>query len=163
MSLCRSEDTLATLKGEAAELALLCSQSRAFRLFLRTPVVPQHKKIAVIRAIFEGKIHKLLLSFLVLLAQRRRESFLPQVLEAFAAQYHERVGVVQAAVTLSFHPEAAVLSRFREFVEEKTGKRASLTVRVDPGIIGGYLLSVGNWQVDNRVSSHLRGIRKHLT
>lgn len=163
ISLCSSEDTLKSIRQQVEALSAVCVQSRDFLLFLRSPIVPQYKKISVMRVLFEGTLHALLLSFMILLVRRRRERYLPEVLLAFIALCYERMGVVQATLTLSFSPDEPLLNRFRALVERLTRKKVALKVEVDPNSLGGYKLVVEHRQIDNLVVSRLQRIKRHLT
>ena len=150
------------LAGEVRALSLLCDECRPFLLFLRSPVIPQHKKKAVILTLFEGTLHRLLLTFLLLLVRRRRELYLPQILSSYIDLHRARLGFVPATLTLAAPPDEALLRHFRAWVKKITQKEADLSVVVAPECIGGYKLEVGQRQIDHLVSSHLDRIKDHL-
>ena len=66
-------------------------------------------------------------------------------------------------VTSAVELDEALVRSIGERIEERTGRRIELTSRVDPDIIGGLVLRVGNKVLDASVSGRLQRLRKQIT
>lgn len=130
-------------------------ENRDFELLLRNPVVRNDKKKAVLRAIFAGKLHMMTGKFLELMSSKNREEFLPATATEFLAQYRIVKGITRAEVITTFKLTPELRERFKATVAEITGNTVELIEKVDPTLIGGYVLRVGDKQIDESISSKL--------
>jgi len=64
-----------------------------------------------------------------------------------------------AQVTTTFPLDEAMRASFKQMVETKTGKTVELEERVDPQLVGGFVLKVGDWQIDESLRSRLRSLK----
>lgn len=135
------------------------SQNRDFQLMLTNPVIKSDKKLKVINSIFTGKVHKLTLMFFNLVAQKSREAVLLSMTSEFERQYNEVKGI-QIATVVSAVPFAPAQrdALIRQLTLE-TGKIIQLKETVDPSLIGGFVLRVGDKQIDSSVKNSLRKLR----
>lgn len=99
---------------------------------------------------------------LQLLLERGRAAMLGELNDAYGALAAEAAGLVKVDVTsaIELGPEASKQITAR--VEEVTGRRVELTQRVDPGIIGGLVLQVGDVFVDSSLQARIRQLRRRL-
>jgi len=132
------------------------------RQVLHDPEVGSREKKALLASLGEGA-HRVLVNFLQLLVDRRRFEELPAIADAFddlAAKAEGRVEVeAVTAVPLDEELRTALVER----IQSQTGREVTLTERVDPEIVGGIMLLVGNVLVDGSVRYQLAGLRRELT
>jgi F-type H+-transporting ATPase subunit delta len=132
------------------------------RQALHDPEVGGREKKAVIAGLTEGA-HRVLVNFLQVLVDRRRVDDLADIAEAFedlVARAEGRVDVeAVTAVPLTDELRATLIER----IESQTGREVSLSERVDPDIVGGIMLLVGNVLVDGSVRYRLADLRRELT
>jgi F-type H+-transporting ATPase subunit delta len=111
------------------------------------------------RAGFTPIVSKLL----ILLADRDRLSLLDDI----AASYHDlladRQNVVRAEVTSAEPLSTDRLQAIEQRLATMTGKRVSMTAKVDKGIIGGVVARVGSTVYDASIATQLKKIRERLT
>ena len=77
----------------------VCTENKDFRLLLSSPIIKIDKKQNVMKSVFEGKIGKLSLAFLNIIASKRRENFIEPIAEQFLAVYQEHKGIISAVLT----------------------------------------------------------------
>lgn len=152
------------LARELDEFIAFFDQQPALEGIMLNPAVPAPRKRAAMEQItrlsgFTPIVSKLL----VLLADRDRLGLFKDI----AATYHDlladRQNVVRAEVT-----SAEPLSNDRIVAIEKrlatvTGKRVSMTTRIDKDIIGGVVARVGSTVYDASIATQLKKIRDRLT
>lgn len=129
---------------------------------LNSPVVPGHKKFDVLMALFKGKNHKLTMSFFQLLTQKHRESELASIAKSFVLMYQTRMGFSNAEVTTAVKLTPALQASFSETVEKITGKKVLLKEKTDPKIIGGFILKMGDLQIDESIDSKIKKLKNTL-
>lgn len=150
---------LDAVKEDMADFAKLCEENREFLLMLRSPIIPHLKKAEILKKIFTGKSNKLTLSAFDIIARKNRENLLPEIAAEFIAEYNKKMGLQNAVVTTTFPIDAGMRKSFEQIVKEMTGSTAMLTENVDPEIIGGYVLRMGDKQLDQSISSDLKEIK----
>lgn len=132
------------------------SQNRDFKLLLENPIVKSDKKLAIINSVFKGKVQELTLAFFILIARKNRESILNSVATSFQDQYKVMQGIQTAEVVSAAPLTPALRDELGQKLVAQTGKRIELVERVDPSLIGGFVLRVGDKQIDSSVKNSLR-------
>lgn len=142
----------------------ITEQSADFRMLLRSPVIGSDKKVSILQAVLEQKIHALTQAFLVLLTRKGREYFLPEMTTAYVRQYKvlKKIHTVKltTAAPLSAERRSDILSKLSGSIPEGT---VELSETVDADIIGGYILEMDDLAFDNSISRDLRDIKKQFT
>lgn len=142
----------------------VCDENHEFVVLLNSPVVKTDKKQEILKAIFSGKISKLSLSFLNLLATKRREAYIPEVAIAFDEQFKTNKNITTAVIKTATGLDAKLKTRVLEIVKQNAGAgEVELIEKVDPSIIGGFVLSISDRQLDNSVKRKLNDLRKNLS
>jgi F-type H+-transporting ATPase subunit delta len=136
--------------------------SRELRRALVSPDVPRAKKSAVLGALFGEKTTPLVGRFLKLVVSKGREEALADVLAAYQTQRDREQGIqevsVRAAKPLSGADEAALVKR----LESLTGNNVRLAVKVEPELIGGLVVRVGDTVYDGSVRNQLAALREQM-
>lgn len=126
---------------------------------LKSPLLHTDVKKKALDAIFNGKVNKISLDLMQLLITNKRIDILDVIAERYIsladALAGKQVAKVTTAVALTEALETEVLSK----VKEITGKDATLESIVDPEIIGGFILRVGDVQFDASVANKLKALK----
>lgn len=134
-------------------------------LVLKSPVIRQDKKLAIFTAIFSGKLTQLSEMFFKLLIEKGREVGLPEILDAFDAQYRLMKGVeiveLTTAVPVSDEVKATILSNFSK-LPEYASKTFEIKEKVDESILGGFLAQIGDQLYDASIRHDLQAIKKQF-
>ncbi|MDX5438202.1 MAG: ATP synthase F1 subunit delta [Pontibacter sp.] len=138
------------------------SQNRNLKLLLENPIIKSDKKLAVINGIFKGKVHELTLAFFNLIARKNREAVLEAVANSFQEQYRVMQGIQTAEVVSAVPLTPALRDELGQKLVAQTGKRIELVERVDPSLIGGFVLRVGDKQIDSSVKNSLRKLKNQF-
>ncbi len=142
----------------------VCNENHDFVVLLNSPVIKIDKKLAVINAVFSGKISKLSLSFLNLLATKRREAYIPEIATAYDEQFKSKKNITTAVIKTATGLDAKLKTRVLEIVKQSVGAgEVELVEKVDASILGGFILSISDKQLDNSVKRKLNDLRKNLS
>ena len=155
--------TLSAVKDDMDLLSKTMADSRELRLLLRNPIVKHDKKLAILKAIFEGKVSDMTLRFFTILTDKNRESAIEGIGPEFLMQYNILRGIQSAEVTSATPLTPAARAEMQALVTRETGlTEVQLTEKVDPELIGGFVLRVGDNQIDDSVRTSLRKLRTSL-
>ena len=141
----------------------LCNQSADFCSMLKSPVIKGSKKVAVIKALLGESVSPLTTGFVALVSEKSRESVLREIASAFIAQYKLHKNILVARLTTAL-PASAEL---KATIENKAralypGQEIELEMKVDPAMIGGFLLEAGDRVIDATVRRDLLEVRKNF-
>jgi F-type H+-transporting ATPase subunit delta len=144
------------------EVAELLRREPLVRDFLETPRVDLEKKKAALEASFRGRVPDLFLRFLVVVVEKRRQALLQEI----AAQYHvlvdEARGRLRAEITLAAPADEALEREIVGSLERRFGKQVVPTFEVDPSLIGGIVVRVGDEILDGSLGRRVAGLRRRL-
>lgn len=101
--------------------------------------------------------------FLHLVIHKRRIAYLEQMVAAFDELGRREAGVIQAEVTVPEPADETAKARMAEIVAKITGKKPELRFTLDPSIIGGMRIRMGNSVLDASVKTKLERLRETLT
>ena len=133
-----------------------------FRLFLESPHVPTEHKFAALEATFRPVVHGLVVEFFRLLLAKKRLFELRTIIEEFQRLVEDHRGVVRARVTSALPMHDAELTGLVSALEGGLGKKVRVVSNVDPGIIGGLVVRVGDRIADQSVRTQLTRLREQL-
>ncbi|MGA1575173.1 MAG: ATP synthase F1 subunit delta, partial [Burkholderiaceae bacterium] len=102
------------------------------------------------------------INFLTALAENRRLAALPEVARQFRALRNARQGTQDAQVWSAFELDQAALEALRPALEKRFERQLNLSVHVDPQLIGGVRVVVGDEVYDASVRSRLEHMRVSL-
>jgi F-type H+-transporting ATPase subunit delta len=141
----------------------VCEQNREFTNFLNSPIIKTDKKVAVIKEVFAGKVSDITAGFLTILTQKRRELYMKHIAAEFVAQYKHHKNILTAVITSAIGIDSTVKAKVLELVKQTTKGEVELIEKVDKNLIGGFVLTIGDKQVDASVSRKLNDLRKTFT
>lgn len=140
-----------------------CDQNRELQVLLKSPVVKADKKQAVMNALFGGKVSPITDGFIKLIIRHRRENMLHEIADSFVKQYqlHHNIGVAQIITAAPLKPEA--LEKILEQLRKQEGRQINPEVIVDPNIIGGLIIRIGDKQFDGSISRKLSDLKQEFS
>jgi len=153
---------LEEIADEVKQLLANLGDQREFTRLIGTPTLTVEERGAVIERVFKGRVHDLLFRFLMIINRKNRQGLFPGVFHAFLDIYDERHGVVDvdtyAAEPLNDLQKAQITSS----LSEALGRQVVVREHVDPSLIGGVKLRIGDQLIDGTVASQLRQLREAL-
>lgn len=140
--------------------ARVCKDNRQFVNLLRSPIVRHENKRAVLKKIFAKKVHKLTMSILDIVTAKNREPILPEIAAEFHNAYNVYKGIGKAYLTTTVPPGKELLAALEELSRKLSNKKTvELQASVNPDLIGGFVLNVGDRQIDASIRSKLRALK----
>jgi F-type H+-transporting ATPase subunit delta len=130
--------------------------------FIASPQVRLGDKRDALRSGLRGKVPESVLAFLDLLLRKRRLGIFADIVEQFEALVEEAQGVRRAQVVSAVPLTPAETERLREALERYTHKKIKLTSALDPAVLGGAMVRIGDRVVDRTVRTLLDAIAQQL-
>jgi F-type H+-transporting ATPase subunit delta len=164
LSLALEQGQLKEVHADVVLLSNTTSQSDELRILLKSPVIRADAKRKVLNKIFGAHISKLSGTFVDVLVRKGREALLPDISMAFQEIYRKHENIIVCKVTSA----VALTEAEREHVRKITGARfpgktVQVVEKVDPSIIGGGIIQVGDLQWDASVKNKLQVIHRTFT
>ena len=136
--------------------------SSELKVLLKSPVIRSSEKMNVLKAVFTGKVNAVALGLFDVLQENKRLGMLESIAKQYTIIYdflkNMQVAKVTTAVPLTKELEAEILAK----IVALTGNNANLENVINPAILGGFVLRVGDMQYDASISNHLTQLKKEF-
>jgi F-type H+-transporting ATPase subunit delta len=146
---------LDALAGIAADAGL--------RQFAADPKVSDEQVFGVVTGIAGNDLSPKLRNLLSTVIDNGRLSVLPEIAAQFRTLVNDRGGVADATVVSAFALDATQQASLAKVLEKRFGRQLKVSVTVDPTLIGGVRVTVGDEVLDTSVVARLEQMRAALT
>lgn len=137
----------------------VCDENHQFFLLLKSPIVSHFDKLTILQKIFTGKVDPATMSIFEIITKKNREELLPYIAEDFLRQYELFKGIQKAFITTAAPLTDAQKAEFQKIVADSTGKTVEIVEKIDETLIGGYILTVNDRQIDTSVKTKLNDLK----
>ena len=159
---CEASETADDIQGDLDSLAALVGGDRDFADFIASPVIGSRAKIESLLRVLTGRVNELTLRFLRVLADHGRLDLLAALGEGCRAERDDRMGRVHVELTTAAPLDAAARGALSARLTAALGGPAILHERVDPGVVGGVTIRVGDELFDGSVRRRLELLREQI-
>lgn len=148
--------------GDMQFLLQVNNDTPDFEMLIASPVINADKKLDIFKMIFE-QFETVSMSFVKLVTENGREGHLPAIAESFEAQVKEYKGIVPMTLVSAVPLDAATKDAIVAKVQG--GVQGTLEIKevIDEELIGGFMVKMGDVQIDASVSSQLNKLKQRLT
>jgi F-type H+-transporting ATPase subunit delta len=157
----RENDVLDRVHDELGQFADALSDDRNLQIFLFSPYFASEEKKDGVRRIVSDADERLL-NFLELLAERHRMPVLFRIRRAFDSMWAEENKLLPVTVTSAVELDQELVKSIGDRIAEQTGRKVDLSSKVDPDVLGGLQVRVGNMVLDATVRNRLEQLRKQV-
>jgi len=148
---------------QLSEFGAAYAESAELRTFLASPAVSMEAKHGVIEKIVARLgASKIIRNFLFVLADHRRTLLIPEVIAAFHQVIRQRQGVAEAEVSSAVELSAAQKKEMAVTLARLTGKKIETKFALDPALLGGAVVRIGDTIYDGSLRSRLNEMRARL-
>jgi F-type H+-transporting ATPase subunit delta len=163
LALARKANALEAWEATFHAVADAVQQEERLVNFLAAPQVAAADKKRVLEKAFGQALPRPMVLFLQKLVDNRRQMLLPEIAVEFANLVDESAGRVHARVTLAREASDADRAAIARQLSERLGKTVVPHVHVNPAILGGVVVKVGDTVMDGSVRKRLSMLRTRLT
>ena len=137
--------------------------SSQFLDFMSQPRVPTAAKLEVIRESLGDSVGRLATNLISLLATRNIAHILPEIADQYQELLDSHQGIERAEVVSAVPLSDAQHRRAVDVLEGLSGREVRLSTRVDPALLGGMIMRIGDRVVDGSTRSKLKAMRRELS
>ena len=164
MQLAQERGELEAAREDMLLVAETCANSRELRQLLKSPVIKADRKTKVMGRLFGGKVGSMTERFIDILIRKGREGMLPEIAEAFQAAYRDVQNILVAEVKSAMPLNEKTRAQVKKMAGTRhPGKSINLVETVDPDLIGGIIVRIGDEQIDGSVSRMLSDIGRKFS
>ena len=140
----------------------LVTKDKTLVNFLSAPQVTEEKKLALIRDVFGPRIERLFVEYLVVLVDKNRISFLPEIIDEFDRLIEAKRGIGRVSVITAVPLTDPERSKLKLKMHQRTKLEIILEEKVDKSILGGMIIILHNEIIDGSVSHGLNMVQEKL-
>jgi F-type H+-transporting ATPase subunit delta len=157
----KDNDVVDRIHEELAQVDDALREDRDLQLFFFSPYFTSDEKKEAVGRVVEGADERLV-NFLELLAERHRMPLLPRVRRQFDAMWADEHKLLPVSVTSAVELDESLVEDIGSRIQDQTGRRVELSSNVDPEVLGGLVVRVGNMVLDASVRNRLEQLRKQV-
>ena len=155
------QSKLDVVREQLGQVADAVSENRGLATFFFSPYFStEEKKDGLHKAVTDGD--PIVVNFLELLVEKHRMPALFRVRRAFDAMWQEENKKLPVQITSAIELDKKVVDGIASKIAEQTGREVQLSTTVDPDVLGGLVVRVGNTVLDASVQRRLERLRKEL-
>jgi F-type H+-transporting ATPase subunit delta len=154
-------DKLDVVRDELGEFADALAESRELQTFFFSPYFSTEEKKEGLHKAVTGADESVA-NFLELLLENHRMPVVFRVRRDFDRLWEEENKLLPVQITSAVELDPSVADRIGEEIGRQTGRTVELTSTVDPDVIGGIVLRVGNSILDASIRNRLENLRKQV-
>ncbi len=157
----QEKNVLEELRSDIDLVAQACTQTD-FILLLESPIVKIDRKKEIFKELFSKNVSTLTLNFLNMITDNKREAYIPSICRNFVDQFRTLKGIKAAKVTTAKALDAKSAEKIKATIANLFSTQVELTTEENSDIIGGFILRVGDQQIDASVANKLRKIEREF-
>jgi len=144
------------------DVASAMEDDATLHLFLESPKVSEAQKSTVLSEALSDRVPRHFLRFLLALVRKRRQMLIPEIATEYFNLVDQSEGRIHANVTVARQSSESERNEIAERLSKVLGKEAVLHINVNPAILGGVIVSVGDTVMDGSVPKRLATLRGRI-
>jgi len=161
LELALDQNKIEVIESNMQQILTVAEEAHDFQVFLNSPLIKVDKKIEVIKSIF-GNFDALSISFLELVANNGRESYITEIAHSFLNQLKEHRGIVPVTIISAQKLDGKKKEQITSKISASIQGTLEITENVDESLIGGFIVRMGDHQIDASVSNQLNRLKQEL-
>ena len=130
--------------------------SSDLKAFLANPILKKEEKHSILKAVFEGRVQPLFLNFLMFLVERSRLDILSEIIDDFIAIHLASTGTMNVVIRTERPIDPPLMEQLLAKLQQRSGKKIKAEVVIDPELLGGFKVQMGDEVYDSSFKSQLR-------
>ena len=157
----RERGKLDLVREQLGAVADALAQNRELQIFFFSPYFSTDEKQNALERMIDGA-DEVLMNFLKLLIEKHRMPVIFRIRQRYERLWDEENRTLPVEITSAIELDEATTESLGRAIGERTGRRVVLATRVDPDILGGIVVRVGNSILDASIRNRLEQLRRHV-
>jgi len=157
----REHGKLDVLREQIGQFADALNERRELAVFFFSPYFTSKEKQQGLERLLDGA-DQVLLNFLELLIENHRMPVIFRIRSEYERLWDEENKTLPVEITSAIALDEATTESLGATIGERTGRKVTLAARVDPEILGGIIVRVGNSILDASIRNRLEQLRRHV-
>lgn len=162
-SLAQERDAVDRVGDDLATISSAIGERGEIHDFFVAPVIDRDEKQRVLREAFQGKVDEIALNTLLLLVRKRREALLAAILAEYRSLQLSARGAERLRLTSARELEEGEVDALLAQLQRQYGKLFEVTRVVDPSVIGGVRILMGDRRIDATIAGRLDALARELS
>ena len=133
-----------------------------FNEVLADPIVAQEEKVKLMEMAVGEPMHVCLKQFIAFVAEQKREDKMFLIAMKYMEMYRMKHGILSTNVTTATELSEATYDKIKAFIKQTFDADAEIDVKIDPSLIGGFILDIENTRMDASVAGQLNALKNKL-
>lgn len=160
LNLSLEQKKLEEVYADNVSLSKTIEGSIELQTVLNSPIINAEKKQEIFKSLFGKSFNELSINYIDLLIAKKREALLPEITTQFISQYKLHKNIVTAEVTSAVKLTPELTKKVLTLV--KHDGEVEIIEKVDPTLIGGFIVQVGDKQIDASIAKKFKDLRKEI-
>ena len=161
LELALDQQKIEVIESNMQQILTVANEAHDFQVFLSSPLIKVDKKLEVIKSIFSN-FDDLSISFLEMVEVKRREAMITEIAAAFLSQLKDHRGIVSVTIISAKTLDAQTKAEITAKISASVKGTLEITENVDESLIGGFIVRMGDHQIDASVSNQLNRLKQEL-
>ncbi|MGA1307810.1 MAG: ATP synthase F1 subunit delta [Candidatus Kapaibacteriota bacterium] len=158
-----ADGTLEQINSDFQYIMSLVRESDEMVAVLNSPVIRYNAKVGILKEVFGSHVSTLMMNFLIMLAEKRRESILPDIAASFTEMYNEEKKFIPVGFTSAVELDETMRATLIDTIAKRTGKTVLPTFSVDDALKGGITIRIADTMIDASLRHQLDILYRELT
>ncbi|TAH25268.1 MAG: ATP synthase F1 subunit delta [Cytophagales bacterium] len=141
-------------------ISLICLENPSFQRILESPIIPQDKKRNILDILLKGRVTDITLQICDLLRKKNRIIYLFDIANQYINIYKKENNILSAELISAVPVSDTLKEEFKSLILKKfNSSNIDLTQTLNKEILGGYILKVGDRQIDQSIKGKLVSLK----
>lgn len=162
LGLAQEMNLVAETRDDFTLIKEVCEQNSDFVNMLKSPLIKADRKQAILDEVFKGKLSSITQNFIQIIVRHGREKYLRDIAIRFLQQYDNLKNITRGVVTSAAPLTDDQRSTIQKLVAKENHSEFVLAEELDPELIGGFTLRVGDFLYDGSLASRLHELNQEF-
>jgi F-type H+-transporting ATPase subunit delta len=160
IDLSEEQHSLEAINGDMVFFLQTLKANPQLKAVLSNPIISHSKKLAVLTDVFASRVNALSIAFFKIMISKGRGQVIYTTAQEFINLYNTKKHITKATVTSATPLSEANKAKLLADVKAAIGGEIILDTKTDASLIGGFVLTVGDKQIDTSIASNLKKLKK---
>lgn len=156
------ENLLENIKDDLNAIRSVMKEQSKLMEVLTLPKLDKAEKKELVKSVFEASTSKVLVDFLMLLIDKDRINLLTEIVMAYNELVNKHFGILEGTVYSAVPLNEGQLTELTYAFTKKLNQKVKLNVEIDPSLLGGYKVNLGDVVYDNSIKLQLKNLKNNL-